>query len=248
MSGLPAAVAFLTRIPVGGWGRVSVDPAGALPWFPVVGALLGVTIAGIYAAGSILLPPAAAAAIAVAAGVGLTGALHEDGLADTFDALGAASRAEALRILGDPAHGTYGVLAVVIDTMVRVLALGSLRPLPALGVLAAAHALGRAGAVGLLVAAPAAKDHGMGARFGSGLSRRPAIVAAAAGMALAGVGMGLWAVPAAVLTVAGAALLGRAAIRRFGGITGDVVGAVEQAGEVAVLIVGASAARVGGPW
>src|ERR671924_268803 len=72
-------------------------------------------------------------------GSGPSGALHEDGLADTFDALGATTRADALRILADPAHGTYGVLAVALGTTGRILALGSIRPLAALGVLVAAH-------------------------------------------------------------------------------------------------------------
>ena len=241
-----AAVGFLTRVPVG--GRGGGRPGRALPWFPVVGALVGAAVAGVYAAGSVVLPATVAAAIATAAGIAVTGALHEDGLADTFDALGASTRAEALRILADPAHGTYGLLAVVMATLVRVLALGSLRPWPALGVLVAAHALGRAGAVGALAAAPAAKDEGLGASYASAASRRPTVASAAVGIALAGVGMGPWAVPAAALVLVAATLVRAAAVRRFGGVTGDVLGAVEQVGELAVLAVGVGAARVGGPW
>ena len=248
MSGLPSALAFLTRIPVGGSGRKPWDPAGALPWFPVVGALVGAAVVAVYALGSVVFPAEVAAAIAVAAGMALTGGLHEDGLADTFDALGATSRADALRILSDPAHGTYGLLALVVGTTVRVFALGSLRPVTALGVLVAAHALARAAAVSVLLAMPAAKDHGLAVSHASGVSRRPAIATASVGIALAGVGMGPWALPAVALVAAGAALVGFAALRRFGGITGDVLGAVEQVGEVAVVVMGSGAARVGGLW
>src|SRR5918996_1508986 len=180
------------------------------------------------------------------AAVALTGGLHEDGLGDPFDALGATSRADALRILSDPAHGTYGLLALVVGTTVRVFALGSLRPVTALGVLVAAHALARAAAVSVLLAMPAAKDHGLAVSHASGVSRRPAIATASVGIALAGVGMGPWALPAVALVAAGAALVGFAALRRFGGITGDVLGAVEQVGEVAVVVMGSGAARGGG--
>src|SRR5919106_1091258 len=133
VSGLPSAVAFLTRIPVGGSGRKPWDPAGALPWFPVVGALVGAVVAAVYALGSVVFPAEVAAAIAVAGGMALTGGLHEEGFADTFHGLGATSRGDALRILSDPAHGTYGLLALVVGTTVRVFALGSLRPVTALG-------------------------------------------------------------------------------------------------------------------
>jgi adenosylcobinamide-GDP ribazoletransferase len=214
----------------------------------VVGALLGLVVAGVYAAASAPLSAPVAAVLATAAGIGLTGALHEDGLADTFDALGATTRADALRILADPAHGTYGVLAVALGTTGRILALGSIRPLAALGVLVAAHGLARAGAVGVLVAGRAAKDEGLGATYASSVSRRAAVAATVVGVAVGLVAMGPWAILAGAVVAGGATLVALAALRRFGGITGDVLGAVEQVGELAVLIVGAGVARAGELW
>ena len=151
MRGLRAAVAFLTRVPV---GSADDDPGRSVPWFPVVGALVGLVVAGLYAGALQLLPALPAAAIAVAAGVLLTGAFHEDGLADTADALGAWEPEEARRILKDPTHGTYGVSALVLVLVTRVGALSALGGWAALAVLPAAHALARAASLSMLTAVP----------------------------------------------------------------------------------------------
>ena len=112
VTGLRGAVTFLTRVPIG-YAAVEIDLARSVPFVPVVGALVGLAVAGADIGVGAVLPRLPAAALAVTVGVVLTGALHEDGLADTADALGARDRADVLRILRDPAHGTYGVLALV---------------------------------------------------------------------------------------------------------------------------------------
>src|SRR5205823_10740767 len=120
-------------------------------WFPVVGALLGLGAAGVYAGTRLVLPSLVAATLAVCVAVLLTGAFHEDGLADTADAIGGGwNREDALRILKDPTHGTYGVLAIALSVLLRVGAVAALDGWAALAVLPAAHALSRGAAVGLL--------------------------------------------------------------------------------------------------
>lgn len=247
MTGLPTAVSFLTRVRIrrGGWDPG--DVARSVPWFPMVGALVGLTVAGAYAGGRAVLPPVVAAVAAVALGVALTGAFHEDGLADTMDALGAWSRKDALRILKDPAHGTFGVSAIVLSVALRASAVASLGPWAALGVLPAAHALSRAAAVIVLRVVPAGPVPGLGATYSSQVTRRATLVAAGAGLAVAGAGLGLWAVVATIASGAAVAALTRVLLRRIGSITGDAVGAVQQVVEVAVLLTAAAATHAAGP-
>src|SRR6266511_1656372 len=141
MTALRIAASFLTRLRVGATVEVPADLARSLPWFPVVGGLLWIGRAGVFAGARVVLPSFVAASLAVGVGVIITGALHEDGLADTADALGGGwTREEALRILKDPAHGTYGVLAIALSVLLRVGAVTSLDGWMALATLPAAHA------------------------------------------------------------------------------------------------------------
>jgi adenosylcobinamide-GDP ribazoletransferase len=239
-------VSFLTRVPAGTGERPVEELAGFVPWFPVVGAGVGLAVAATYAASRLLLPPLPAATLAVVAGIGLTGAFHEDGLGDTADAfMGHHDRDGTLRILKDPRLGTFGVLAVVASLLLRVGAVAALAPGAALAALPAAHALSRAGAVATMAALPAAGDTGLGASYVLALSRRRALAGAAAGLAIAVALLGVTAVWAAAAAAAAAALLGRLAVRRIGGVTGDVLGAVQQLGEMLVLLAAVAAAEAG---
>ena len=165
----------------------------------------------------------------------ITGGFHEDGLADTADALGGSDRERRLEIMKDPRIGTFGALALVLSLLVRVLALGSLGPLDGLLALVAAHALGRAAATAAMIAFPAAGPDGLGQSYTAHLPR----AATGAVAALAGAGaasLGLTGAVALGATVLGGALVAVSARRLFGGTTGDVLGAVEQIGEMAVLV------------
>jgi adenosylcobinamide-GDP ribazoletransferase len=192
------------------------------------------------------LPPLPAAGVAVVAGICLTGAFHEDGLGDTADAFaGGWDRDSTVRILKDPRLGTFGVLAVAASLLLRVVAVAALAPGAALAALPAAHALGRAAAVGAMATFPAAADTGLGASYALALSRRRALTGVAAGLAVALALLGVNAIWAAAATALAAFLLGRLAVRRIGGVTGDVLGAVEQLGEVLVLLAAVAAAEAG---
>lgn len=247
LTGFRSAVALLTRVPVGA-GRPSSAALGrGVPWFPVVGGLIGLAVAGIYAGARVILPPLGAAGIAVGAGLFLTGAFHEDGLADSADALGGAgSKEEALRILKDPAHGTYGVLAIVLSLLLRVAGLASLDGWAALAVLPGAHALSRGTSAGLMRVIPLATEGGLGASYAAVATRRKVAAAIVAALGVGALSLGPWVIPAAVLAVLGAVGVGILSVRRIGGLTGDILGAAQQVAEILVILLGAAA--VTGEW
>jgi len=246
VKGLLGAVSFLTRVPVGGGIREAGELAGSVPWFPVVGAGVGLAEAGVYAGARMLLPPLVAAGLAVVAGILLTGAFHEDGLGDTADAFaGGTDRDSTVRILKDPRLGTFGVLAVAASLLLRVAAVAALPPAAAVAALPAAGALSRAVAVATMTVLPAAADTGLGASYVRALSRPRALAGAAAGLVVAVALLGVAALWAAAAAGLAAALLGRLAVRRLGGVTGDVLGAVQQVGEVLVLLAAVAAVSAG---
>jgi adenosylcobinamide-GDP ribazoletransferase len=245
MKGLLGAVSLLTRVPVGTGAAAPGTLAGFVPWFPVVGAGVGLLVAAVYGGALVLLPPLPAAAVAVLAGVALTGAFHEDGLGDTADAFaGGWDREEVLRILKDPRLGTFGVVAVTASLLLRVAAVAALAPSAALAALPAAHALSRAAAVAVMAGFPPAAGTGLGASYARALSGRQALAGVAAGAGVGGLLLGGWALPAGALAGLGGWLLGRLAVRRIGGVNGDLLGAVQQQAEVLVLLVAVAA----GTW
>ena len=249
MNGFLGAVSFLTRVPTGTGARRPEELAGFVPWFPVVGAGVGLAVAAIYAGSHTFLPPLPAASLAVVAGIALTGAFHEDGLGDTADAFGGHHDRDAtVRILKDPRLGTFGVLAVAASLLLRAGAVAALAAAAALAALPAAHALSRAAAVAAMTALPAAGDTGLGASYALALSRRRALAGAAAGLGIALALLGLPALVAAAAAGLAALALGRLAVRRVGGVTGDVLGAVQQLGEILTLLVAVAATTGGWDW
>ncbi|MEE3101345.1 MAG: adenosylcobinamide-GDP ribazoletransferase, partial [Pseudomonadota bacterium] len=116
------ALQFLTRIPIPAWvGHAPDMLARAARWYPVVGALVGLAAGAVYAGAATLgLAPLAGAALALAVSIALTGALHEDGLADTLDGLGGgATRERALEIMRDSRIGAYGAVGLGVALLVR---------------------------------------------------------------------------------------------------------------------------------
>ena len=237
MTGLLGAIQFLTRVPI----RLSEPPelTRCVPWFPLVGGLIGLAVGGLAAGLAELVPMAVAAAVAIVAGVMITGAFHEDGLADTADAFGGGwTREQRLRILGDPLHGSYGVAALCGTIVVRILCVASLAPAAAFAGLVAAHALGRSAAVGAMTTFPLATTDGLGAGYAAGLSRRRAVV-----------GVLEWRRDRRRSRPAGGSdrsprprssppsPSARSRCARSAAITGDVLGAVEQVAECLVLVV-----------
>lgn len=234
------AIAFLTRLPVGSFQhpRSLAEAAWA---FPLVGVLVGgFGVAALYGAGLAGLPSPVAALLAVAAMALVTGALHEDGLADVADGFGGgAVKTRKLEIMRDSRIGSYGVLGLVFVVGLKVAALAALGDvaLAAAAVLTAA-AVSRGLLPALMAALPMARDdglaHGAGrpSRFNAGVA-----LAVGAGVAIFMMSPHL---VAAVFMLAAAALaalaVGMLAQRQIGGQTGDVLGAAQQVAETAILL------------
>ena len=231
---LLAAVAFLTRIPVGG---ASFDPRAGAALFPVVGAGVGAAVGGTAYGLARVVPPLVAAGVALGVGALLTGALHLDGLADTADALGAHSREAALAVMRDHAVGTYGTVALVLDLLVKAAALAALagRSRVVLEALAAG-ALSRAVPVLLGLLLPDVRREGAGAVF------RVTPAAAAVAVVLTAA-LAVPADPLLIAVAAAAALALGAWLRRWlGGRTGDTLGAATELVETTVLAAAAALA------
>jgi adenosylcobinamide-GDP ribazoletransferase len=237
MNGLRGAIQFLTRVPI----RLptEVGHARVVPWFGVVGVLIGAAVGGTAAGLSHIVPTAVAATCAIVVGLLITGAFHEDGLADIADAFGGGWSVERrLEILKDSRHGTYGVVALSSSIVVRVVSAASITaPSAAFAAFVAAHGLGRVSAVAAMKAAPSATDGGLGVSAASSLRPAPTIAGMAVATGGAAVVCGWWILPFLGASVVGTAAVVVLAVRKIGGLAGDVLGAVEQVVECLVLVV-----------
>lgn len=232
---------MLTRIPVGAQIQQPSELAAAVPWFPVIGALVGVATAAVYAGARTFLPPLPAATLAVAAGALITGSLHEDGLGDVADAFfGGTTTEDRIRILKDPRLGTFGVVAVGLGLLLRTGVIASLDGWTALMFLTAAHSISRGGATFLMGISRPVAEPGLGASYLIELNRVQLIIGITASLVIGAVSIGVWTAPAAVLAAAGALLMGLWSARKIGGITGDVLGAAQQIGEMLILLLAAA--------
>jgi adenosylcobinamide-GDP ribazoletransferase len=186
-----------------------------------------------------LVPAAVAAAAAVVTGLLLTGAFHEDGLADVADAFGGGwSPEQRLEILKDSRHGTYGVAALTSSIVLRVVALAAIAtPAAMFASAVCAHSLGRAAAVVAMRVAPPARDSGLGVSASSQLRRVPTALGLAAGVVIAVAVAGWWAGPFVAAGLVAVGAVATLAVRKIGGVAGDVLGAVEQVAECLILVV-----------
>jgi adenosylcobinamide-GDP ribazoletransferase len=247
-SGLPAALQFLTRVPL----RLSAAAPHhrVVPWFPVVGVLIGAAVGGVAAALTEVVPVSVAASCAIVVGLLLTGAFHEDGLADVADAFGGGWTVERrLEILKDSRHGTYGVAALCSSIVIRVVALASIAaPAAMFASLVCAHALGRSAAVAAMSVGPAAGDSGLGVDAARSLRPVPVLAGLAGGIAVSTAAAGWWVGPFVIACAAAVVAVVALAVRKVGGLTGDVLGAVEQVAECLVLVVAAGLAEHHRVW
>ncbi len=236
MSGFLGAVQFLTRIPVR--TRAAVPHDRVLPWLPFVGALIGAVVGGIAVGLAHLVPAVVATMCAIGAGLLITGAFHEDGLADVADAFGGGTTPERrMEILKDSHHGTYGVAALCASIVLRWVGMATVASSQAVFAgFVAAHALGRTGAVAAMGVFPPAREAGLGADH----ARRMRPIATTAGIAVAlaivVVVTGWWAGPLIAAALAGTGVVAVLAMRKIGGLTGDVLGAIEQVVECLVIV------------
>jgi adenosylcobinamide-GDP ribazoletransferase len=214
-------------------------PAEAVWAYPIVGATVGAIGGAVYwIAHSLSCPPALAALCALVAMILATGALHEDGLADFADGLAGDSKERSLAIMRDHEIGTYGVIALMLSLAMRATAITLIaEPRAVMAALIAADAASRLSAVLIMAALPLARSDGMSASVGSPMA---SLAAGALGVTfliawlLLPFGVALLLILSAGVS---AIVLGRVALIRLGGQTGDVLGASSQICECLALIV-----------
>jgi adenosylcobinamide-GDP ribazoletransferase len=242
---IEAALTFLTRLP---FGRAETDaPLPSLAdssWaFPIVGLAIGALGGIAYAiARGLALPALAAALIAVATTALVTGALHEDGLADTADGFGGGTTRETkLEIMRDSRIGTFAVLALIFSIGLRSVAIAEIGlRWHVFAALIAAHALARGVLPAALQRLDPAREDGLGVGAGRP-EQNQVLIALAIALAIAVIATGLRtglsaAIAAAIVAIA----IGWLALRQIGGQTGDVLGAIEQGAETAALLAAAA--------
>ena len=234
------AVAFLTRLPM-------PHPHGPMPpnfvrahrMFPVVGGLIGAA-AGLICLGlrHVGVPDLAAAALALGVSAILTGALHEDGLADVADGFGGGrDRAAKLEIMRDSRLGTYGALILLVSFAAKLSALAAIPDAHVVPCLIAAHALARGILPSMSANLPYARNDGL-ARGAGQPDAATASIAAGVAVILALLALS-WTDAMLAAFLAALSGLGMAwlAQRQIGGQTGDVLGGAEQIGETAILVL-----------
>ncbi|MEO3998849.1 adenosylcobinamide-GDP ribazoletransferase [Mesorhizobium sp. CAU 1732] len=239
LTDISACVGFYTRLPVKG---VVLSDFAAAQWAaPVAGAVIGLLVGiALWLITSLGVPPGVSAALALATGIALTGGLHEDGLADVADGFGGGrTQDDKLAIMTDSRIGTYGTLALVLSLLTRWAALSTLAvvsPAVAIPALIAAHTASRALMPGFMVKVASARPYGLSADIGAVEGRTALIALGIGALALLLNGLGF-----AIVTIALLALLffalRRLALAQIGGQTGDVLGSLQQGGEILILCV-----------
>ena len=243
MTDLRIGISLCTRLPIGSAEAIGEGDVARASWtFPIAGLLVGLAGALVYAlAIRVNVAAQPAAALTLAATLLFTGAMHEDGLADTADGLGGNSREGKLEIMRDSRIGTFGACALAISLLVRWSTLADIaEPRFVAVALICAHVAARACVPAFMHLVPPARSDGLS----SGAGQPPfasvvtALLLGIASLLLAFGPTGTMVTLLLLLLLA--LLLARLAIRQFGGQTGDVLGALEQAGEAVVLLVAAS--------
>ena len=234
------ALAFLTRVPLGGRLTIGAGDVGeGAVFFPLVGTAVGASVAATLVLLDGPLGSLLAAALALVAGTLLTGAMHLDALADTADSLGAVTRERALEIMRDHSVGAYGSAAITLDLLIKTAALTELAGGDGWRGVVVAATLARAVPLALASSLPYARvgEPGAGRLLTDRLSRRRAAGGIVVAGAIAALLLGAEAVPLLAIAVATAALLLRWFRRRLGGVTGDSLGASVELSETLALVV-----------
>lgn len=258
MNGLWIALGFLSRLPTPATEFSAPGLARSLFWFPAVGALLGGTWWGVFFALSPWLSPSVLAFVLVAVGVMFTGALHLDGVADTFDGFSASARGKerALEAMKDSRIGAHGAVALGLTLLGKFVAFQSL-PVEFFSCVCMGAAVLARFACALVVAmAKPARPSGLGASFAGAdggtspnANARPGVKTAWCGVmwlmvpvAVAGDSTLRWvalAVGLLAAVVAGAVLV-RRCYKAFCGVTGDTHGALIEVCETTLLLAGSA--------
>ncbi len=241
MKKIKLALGFLTIIPIHGTDPYLPGDIGrAAGWFPWIGALLGLIVAGVYYGLSQIFAPLLAAVLSLATWITLTGGLHLDGLADSCDGLlNASNKERRLEIMKDPRLGPFGGIGLILIILLKFACLYSLPTHSLWFALPLAAGLGR----WLLLWAgkqPLARPSGLAVDFASGLNKNSFILGAMAVFflaVLAGYAAGWHSLAAVAFVHLLAWLIFKIANSRLGGMTGDIFGFIVELSEAAAMLI-----------
>jgi adenosylcobinamide-GDP ribazoletransferase len=232
---IKVAFAFLTRIPITHKPDISIQRSAM--WFPLVGSVLGLSSGLVFLGLNQIIPALPAASITILFSVLVTGGFHQDGLADTFDGLvGGWTPEDRLRILKDSRHGTYGVLSIVMQSIIQVTFLASLDSRTSLIALLTAHTLGRLVPIYFMLTPAAPSNEGIGATYARSVKSTHVAISTVLTIALLAPFIGLHllfvSIPIAIVSLFFLFYVRK----KIGGVLGDVLGASEQIAESFILL------------
>lgn len=234
--GFWTALQFLTIFPTPLRHKVTSEASGqSLPYFPLVGLILGATLLGLYYGLTFILPASVVNALLIIALVILTGAHHLDGFVDTCDGVIAGkSKKERLAIMSDSQVGTFGIVGVILLLLLKYVSLSSVRMLPALLLM---PTLSRWAMVSIIFTFPYAKRSGMGLAFKQGATWQRLAIATIIALIVSVVLLKLWGL--VLMAFLWLISFGIASYfhSRLGGLTGDNYGAINELAEVLVLVL-----------
>ncbi len=240
-----AALGYFTRVPMPRWvGCQYHDLSAAARYFPLAGAIVGAIAALVYAAAAYLFAPSVAILLSMSATLLLTGALHEDGLADCCDAFGGGrAPADILRIMRDSRIGAFGAIGIVMVLALKWQTLASLTVLAPSDIaitMIAAHAASRTVAMSYLITFDYVRLTGKAQPVAQRMRLRAALIAALLG--LPWLFWQSWQFGIVALGMLGVLrfAIGRWFIRRLGGYTGDCLGFAQQMFELAIYLAAAA--------
>lgn len=233
------AIQFLTIVPIPGVHARREDDFGrSMLLFPLAGGVIGLACALVDLSLRGVVPLSLRSGLVLITLVIVTGALHLDGVADLFDALGSrGDRETMLRVMKDSRIGAFGVIAIVLLLILKWLAIDALQEQFRFASLVLAPGIGRCAMTAVAAGAFAARSDGLGSLFAAGATLP--ILAGATLVTLAGGGLlcGVQGIAAVIAAVSFALLLRYHACRRLGGVTGDVIGAGGELSELLALII-----------
>jgi adenosylcobinamide-GDP ribazoletransferase len=234
------ALGYFTRVPVPRWVGFEREYLNAAArYFPLVGAMVGGVAALVFLAALRVFPAGVAVLLSMTATLVLTGAFHEDGLADCADAFGGGyTRDDVLRIMHDSRIGAFGAIALVIALALKWQTLAALPPMRAAMLMIAAHAASRAFAISYLVTLDYVRAEGKA----KPVAQRMSVMSLALALAF-GLPWLLWmgwrfACVTVVVLASLRFIAGRYFVRRIGGYTGDCLGCAQQVFELAIYLTG----------
>ena len=248
MNGIALLFKFMTRLPVGFEPKFDSDNLGkSMKFFPIVGMVMGIILFGFFwGLSHIIYSPMVMAVILVIIEVVLTGGLHLDGLADTFDGIFSyRSKQKMLEIMKDSRLGTNGGLVLILYFILKVALLYELNliiGIPAGVVLLLTPAFARLNSVVNCASAPYARATGMGKTFVDNTNGTGVIIATILTLIYGALVCNLFLIPYAILVIIPILMVlgyvfAKLMTRKIGGITGDTLGAVVELSEILVILM-----------